>query len=75
MLAGMWNERRLIQHHAESYVMSSSSVGFVVQWGVCRVSVAMLSGARAGKIAPLRIGFRLKLAASHTREEPLDVLV
>ena len=43
--------------------MASSIVGFVVRWEVCRVFVAVRSRVSAGKNAPLRIGFRLRLAA------------
>ena len=63
MLVGTWNDRCLIQHHVEFYVMVSSSVGFAVMWEVCRLFVSVHSRFSDGKIAPLRIGFRLRLAA------------
>ena len=62
-MTGMWNDRRLIQHQVMFYVMAGCSVWFAVRWEVCRVSVAVRSRVCAGKIAPLRIGFRLRLAA------------
>ena len=62
MFIGTWNDSRLIQHHVDFYVMVSSSVGFAVWHEVCRVFVSVRSRFSAGKNAPLRIGFRLRLA-------------
>ena len=71
ILAGTWNGRHLIQHHVESYVMAGRSVWFEVWWEVCRVSVVVCSRVCVGKIAPLRIGIRLRSAAmSHQRGTP-----
>ena len=51
--------------------MAGRIVGFAVWWEVYRVFVAVRSRVRVGKNAPVRIGFRLRLAAmSHQRGTP-----
>ena len=63
MFAGMWNDMRLIQNEVEFYALARNVVGVVVQREVCRVFVSVHSRFSTGKNAPLRIGFRLRLAA------------
>ena len=53
MLAGTWNDRRLIQNDVEIYALARSIVGFVVQREVCSVFVSVCTRFHSGKNAPL----------------------
>ena len=63
MLAGTWNERRLIQNDVKIYALARSIFGFAVQREVCSVFVSVRTRFSTGKNAPLWIGFTFRLEA------------
>ena len=63
MLAGTSNDRHLVQNDVEIYGLDRSTAGLAMRRKVLYVSVSVRYRFIAGKNVPLRIGFRLKLAA------------